>query len=66
MGRDAPHDATLGVAVALALTAALASTGRVKLEQTAAIFLDTQGYAEAVSQGIDAAEPGVLIQNGRL
>jgi hypothetical protein len=66
MGRVLANDATLGLAVALALIAALASTGRVKLEQVAATFVAAQGYAEAVSQGVDAVEPGVFIQHGRL
>jgi hypothetical protein len=66
VGRISQTDATLGLALVLALASALASFDRQRLYWIPMFFVGAQGYAEAVSEGIAAVEPGVFIQGGRL
>jgi hypothetical protein len=64
MGRTATNDVTLGLALVLALTTAVASFDRIRLEQAALGFVSAHGYAEAVAQGVDAEAFATPMEDG--
>ena len=54
------------LALVLALDQRSASFDRQRLYWIPVFFVGAQGYAEAVSDSIDAAESGVFLRGGRL